>query len=348
MNSDKIRCRWCNNIYASGGAYSNHIQKKHSEHAQQTFPPLVRRQPDVTQVPPEREQNTASESISTLIQDPEPYSDLSDADIDPAELAGIQELYLDWLPTNKDAEAECDSDMEPIREISASTNHEHDSKPYTPDVTRRLPARYRAGQPLRDYSFSNQRSPEYNHLHPFHSARDYKLARFFTLSKVPKTRIDDFFRDNILPPSHDVHPTSDISFKSGYTFYKQTDKMIDDPPWHTGEVQYALRPKSEFRYRNLLECIQYLLRQRAFVCHMLWEPVKIFNKDNERIYSEMNTGTWWWDQQVCSPEMHIHIRLLTSDRHRFQSDPRLSPSYWRRIKHTSQISPETRNCGLCT
>jgi len=76
--------------------------------------------------------------------------------------------------------------------------------------------------------------------------------------------------------------------------------MIDDPPWHTGEVQYALRPKSEFRYRNLLECIQYLLWQRAFVCHMLWEPVKIFNKDNERIYAEMNAGTWWWYHQVCS------------------------------------------------
>ena len=67
--------------------------------------------------------------------------------------------------------------------------------------------------------------------------------------------------------------------------------MIEDPPWHTGEVQYALRPKSEFRYRNLLHCIQYLLKQRAFVCNMLWEPVKIFNMDNERIYTEMNTGT---------------------------------------------------------
>ena len=110
--------------------------------------------------------------------------------------------------------------------------------------------------------------------------------------------------------------------------------MIDDPPWHKGEVQYALRPKAEFRYRNLLQCIQYLLRQRAFVSHMLWEPVQVFNSDKERIYSEMNTGTWWWDQQVCSPEMRIHIRLLTSDRPTFQSDPRLSPSYWPLIKHT--------------
>jgi len=335
MNSHKTRCRWCNNIYASGGAYSNHIQKKHLEHAHQTFSPLVRRQPDVTEVPPEPErENAASETASTTIQDPEPeYSDLRDADIDQAELAGIQELYVDWEPTNNDGEAEYDSDMEPIAEMSPSTNQEDDSKPYIPELTWRLPARYRAGQPVRDCSFSKQRSLEYNHLHPVRNARDYKLARSFTLSKVPKTRIDDFFRDNIMPPSRDDRPTSDVSFKCGYTFYKQMAKMIDDPPWHTGDVYYALRSKSEFRYRNILQCIQYLLKQRAFVCHMLWEPVKIFNMDNERIYSEMNTGIWWWDQQVCSPKMHIHIRLLTSDRHRFLSDPRLFPSYWRRIKH---------------
>jgi len=217
--------------------------------------------------------------------------------------------------------------MEPIAEISASTNHEYDSKHYTPDVTWRLPAGYRAGQPLRDYSFSNQWSPEYNHLHPFRNARDYKLARFFTLTKLPKTRIDDFWQDNILPPSQDDRPTSNVLFKSSYTFYKQRDKMIGDPPWHTGEVQYALRPKSEFRYRNLLECIQYLLRQGALVCHMLWEPVKIFNKDKERIYAEMNTGTWWWDQQVCSPQRIFSISVSSprtdTDSSRIQACPRL-------------------------
>jgi len=184
MNSHQTHCRWCNNLYGSGGAYSNHMQKKHPEHAQQTFSPLVRRQPDVTEVPPEPEkENAASETASTTIQDPEPeYSDLSDADIDQAELTGIQGLYVDWEPTNNDAEAECNSDMEPVAEMSASRNNEDDSKPHTRDVTWRLPARYRAGQPVRDCSFSRQRTPEYIHLYPFRNARDYKLALFFTLS----------------------------------------------------------------------------------------------------------------------------------------------------------------------
>ncbi|KAF8451274.1 hypothetical protein BGX38DRAFT_497654 [Terfezia claveryi] len=71
--------------------------------------------------------------------------------------------------------------------------------------------------------------------------------------------------------------------------------------WTTGSIQYALRPKSDFYYRNIIDCIKYLLRQRAYVTHMLWEPVKLFNKDNERIYSEMNMGSWWWDQQRQIP-----------------------------------------------
>jgi len=137
INSYKTHCRWCNSIYASGGAYSNHIQKKHPEHAHQTHSPLVRRQPDVTDFQPEPEQeSTASESTSIPIQDPEPeYSDLSDANIDPDELARIQELYVDWEPSNNDVEEEYDSDMESLAEMSASTNYKDDAKPYTADVT---------------------------------------------------------------------------------------------------------------------------------------------------------------------------------------------------------------------
>jgi len=160
MNSHKTRYHWCNSIYASGGVYSNHIQKKHPEDAHQTFSPLVCQQPDVTDFQPEPEQeNTGSESTSIPIQDPEPeYSVLSDADIDPAELARIQGLYVDWEPLNDNVEEEYDSDMEPLVEMSASTNHKDDTKPYTADVTRWLPARYRLA-PLFEIVHSRSSDP---------------------------------------------------------------------------------------------------------------------------------------------------------------------------------------------
>ena len=167
--------------------------------------------------------------------------------------------------------------------------------PHTPDITRWLPAVYWAGQPFRDCLFSNQWSPDYNQLHPFRNARDYQFAQLSTLRNVPKSRIHDFFRNYILPLYQDEQPTTDVSFKSGYTFYKQRDKMIKNSQWHTGEVQYVLRPQLEFKYRNLLECIQYLLRHWAFVCRMLWELMKIFDNKNKRIYAKINIETWWWN-----------------------------------------------------
>jgi len=60
--------------------------------------------------------------------------DLSDADIGPAELARIQGVYVDWEPSNDDVEEEYDSDMEPLVEMSASTNHKDHTKPYTADM----------------------------------------------------------------------------------------------------------------------------------------------------------------------------------------------------------------------
>ena len=56
-------------------------------------------------------------------------------------------------------------------------------------------------------------------------------------SEVPKTRIDHFFKEDLLFPASDEDRQSKISFKSGHTLYKQTAKMVQDPPWLSGEVQ---------------------------------------------------------------------------------------------------------------
>jgi len=178
-----------------------------------------------------------------------------------------------------------DPTSENALDVESDEFHNHpDATPYTVDRTQHLPKRYYAARVISHIPFS-QCHADYNHLQPFHNPQDYKLTRFLTLSKIPKMRINKFFQDNLMP---DVG----LSFKSGHTFYKQTTLMIDDLEWTTGMVQYPLRPQSEFRYRNIIECIQYLLRQRAFVKHMLWELVRLFNKQKERIYSDMNTVTW--------------------------------------------------------
>src|SRR5258706_1240879 len=164
----------------------------------------------------------------------------------------------------------------------------------------KYPPNCQAGFPLRPYPFTSQRSSDWNPLYPFQSANDYKLARFFSAAKVPKTRMDEFFKDglaNTLTVSKLSIPSS-ISFCSGYTMYKCTHGLIEDPPWKSRKVDFILRKQTEFYYRDLLACIRYLLRQKAYRDHLVWAPTREQNTAGERIYSELHTAEWWWDTQV--------------------------------------------------
>ena len=83
-----------------------------------------------------------------------------------------------------------------------------------------FPTTYSAGLPIRPHPFSSQRSADWNPLYPFHNATNYKLAHFFSESKVPKTRVDAFFKD-VLANIHSIsNLTYSISFCSGYTLQK--------------------------------------------------------------------------------------------------------------------------------
>ena len=194
-------------------------------------------------------------------------------------------------------EEQQDSDIEafPKESLPRYAN----STDFTPHEVHQFPNEYKSSDPIRESLFSEERTPGFNHLFPFINGRDYKLARFFIESKVPKVRIDQFFRDGLLSTPCVDSPTSRVSFESAYMLNKQLSQMKADPPWYTGSVEFPLRPKSEFQYRSILACIQYLLKPRAFVDDMLWAPVKVFNNNQERIYSEMNTAEWWWEEQVC-------------------------------------------------
>ena len=150
--------------------------------------------------------------------------------MDREELAWICNTYSDFETVPEIPERE-DSDIE----LSIGTRSHSNSNPYTFDIIRYPPNRYKARQAVKDFLFSQQQSKGYNHLYLFHNSQDYKLARFFILSKVPKEGIDRFFRDKLIE-----NPMPYMSFKSGHTFYQQADKMPEDPAWTAGSVQYAL------------------------------------------------------------------------------------------------------------
>ena len=127
---------------------------------------------------------------------------------------------------------------------------------------------YKAGAAIREFEFAKQCSPTFNHLYPFKNSRDYKLARHFTESEVLQHRIDVFFKEDMLFPASAGDQMSTISFKLAHTLLKRVTEMIEDPCWLSGQVEFPLQPKSEFKYRDILRCIKHLLCQRAFVNYM--------------------------------------------------------------------------------
>lgn len=51
-------------------------------------------------------------------------------------------------------------------------------------------------------------------------------------------------------------------------------------------------------YRDINQCIDWLMGNPAFSGKMAYAPVQIYQSDGSRVYHEMNTGTAWWDLQA--------------------------------------------------
>jgi len=75
-------------------------------------------------------------------------------------------------------------------------------------------------------------------------------------------------------------------------------EMIDQPGWIKGTVDFHLYQGCAFYYRDPEDTIQYLLRQRAYAEHLVFEPIHEFDDEGNRVYTDIHTGDWWWMMQV--------------------------------------------------
>ena len=74
--------------------------------------------------------------------------------------------------------------------------------------------------------------------------------------------------------------------------------MIDQLGWIKGTVDFHLHQGCAFYFRDLEDTIQYLLRQRVYAEHLVFEPMHEFDDEGNRVYTDMHTGDWWWTTQV--------------------------------------------------
>ena len=67
--------------------------------------------------------------------------------------------------------------------------------------------------------------------------------------------------------------------------------------WLEGHVEDG-QTTLGFFYRNVLDCLRYLLRQIAYHEDLVDAPRNEYDQRGQRIYAEMHTADWWWDLPV--------------------------------------------------
>jgi len=122
---------------------------------------------------------------------------------------------------------------------------------------------------------------------------DFNLASWFVRNKVAKSQIDTYCAD-------ELGGTDARSFRSAYTMQQHLDEL--DPfgdylVWTEAAIDDG-QHVTTFYYRNVIDCVRFLIHQVAYRSEMVYAPVREYNSSGERLYSEMHTADWWWDTQV--------------------------------------------------
>ena len=102
-------------------------------------------------------------------------------------------------------------------------------------------------------------------------------------------------------------------------------EKLSEIPWgipnnewikHKFELQSGMagmaRQEIAIHLRNVVGCLEFLMRHPGFRHNQTFEPSRVYNENEERVYNEMHTGEWWWKQQKEHPPQATIIPILIS------------------------------------
>src|ERR671929_247092 len=271
------KCPFCRRRYAYAGAYENYIRTAHADL-------------DIILASGIRHPSYLGGRAPVDIGDSRD-GDTHNGDNEP-------QYYPEPIPPTGIADSGYESDHRtPELELNDFHNSDAEEMPKeTPDVLH--------NETYTDARFSEDHVAGYagfiselvdNPWCPFATGHEFRLATWFIQSKVPKTRIDEYFSSGL-----DV--TQSTTFKSAYTLEKHLKTL--DPhdsylEWSEGTMDDGSHSISFF-YRNIVDCVRYLIGQIAYKNCMVYAPVREYSCEGARVYSEMHTAEWWWEIQVDS------------------------------------------------
>ena len=147
---------------------------------------------------------------------------------------------------------------------------------------------------------------------PFKGRRSYAMAKWLYESKTTQGKVDEYFKDPRNKRSH-------LCFSNGRGWLRRLETIphgIKDDDWTTEHLTIPLEfsgvktHRVMFVYRDILRVIRFLLGYRPFKEELVYAPVRHFNSKDERMFSEMHTGDWWWRTQLQLPPKATLVPLL--------------------------------------
>ena len=90
-------------------------------------------------------------------------------------------------------------------------------------------------------------------------------------------------------------------------------ELVDLPKWHQGTVDYYLQQGCVFYFREIKSIVKHLLRQRTFLEHLVYDPIREVDREVNQVYTDIHTGDWWWRIQVglfVQYELIEYVRCL--------------------------------------
>jgi hypothetical protein len=204
---------------------------------------------------------------------------------------------------------EFNANKDPVEDPDALPYIEHlnerESTPPPQPYTETFP---KAGAPLLDYLPQQGESDAdgclednltNNPYYPFATREEYNYVRCGIKKKGMKTYYDTVLKEENTSLRFP-------SFKNGTGVQRLVAAMPDDKAlgeWESHTLTDMLwnddHPQPiKYMSRDIIKCMRWLMRQPAYADDLTYAPQRCFNGEGKRLYGEMHTADWWWQEQV--------------------------------------------------
>ncbi len=148
----------------------------------------------------------------------------------------------------------------------------------------------------------------------FSNEKDFSLAQWFLNAKVNSEDINQYFKISFQKTHH-----ADCIFKNADQFKSILHNIfyeISDDSWFETSLKISLMNSEietnifKIQYRNVINILKFLLRHYSFASNLKYASIKVYNVNENWMYTKMHINIWWWDMQTLISENDTIVSVL--------------------------------------